>query len=790
MNISAHTLDILQYKDVCLSISKHCVCEEAKTFCVEKNPSTNPIEIKQLKQLGTQFLDLLIRGQQPILQFFPPIMHILFSEQSHFKTLPIEDIYAIGLFTKSILVLKQWCVAHEDLDAQKELLAFISHIPDMYSLHTLIFSHIDNDGNIHLTPTLKKIQAEIHALEVEIKKAMNHYFSNEQFGMMLQSNVPTTRDGRQVLAIKANYKGRISGIIHEYSQTGQTFYIEPSDVVEKNNELFDAHAQYAQEVNRILRVVTQEIFEQKESIQKCLNDFCMLDTISAACKWGKYHNAHFLNEPDESGTYIALYHARHPLLKEPVPIDIILSPKTKVLIVTGPNTGGKTVTLKTVCLFALLNQSGFPVPCDEQSIFPLFDFIGCDVGDEQSIDLSLSTFSSHMKQISYCLENATENSLIALDELGNGTEPQEGAAIAMAILDELVQKKSFVLVTTHHGALKNYGYTNEFCENASVAFDAERLVPTYTLLMGVPGESHAFDIARKNGIAESIITKAEENMGEHKVDVGQLIQSLIEKNKHAQDIIKQLEEKEKVLNEKSRSVELKELKIKQKEYFLHKDGYARLNNLFEQKRRELENIIREIREAELTKEKIATTKNWLSQFERELQLEKENLQDEESIILKSEQPRNEVKGKILLEGQQIYVEQYNKSGTILRKERENVYLVELGNMKLTLPIEKISLVEHSSPIISVGVELEKNERPVLELRLLGMREAEAKKALVNQLDLAVISNLKEFSIVHGKGDGILQKMVHTFLRQQTQVSDFYFARPEEGGTGKTFVKLK
>ena len=166
------------------------------------------------------------------------------------------------------------------------------------------------------------------------------------------------------------------------------------------------------------------------------------------------------------------------------------------------------------------------------------------------------------------------------------------------------------------------------------------------------------------------------------------------------------------------------------------------------------------------------------------------MQDEESIILKSEQPSDEVKGKILLEGQQIYVEQYNKSGTILRKERENVYLVELGNMKLTLPIEKISLVEHSSPIISVGVELEKNERPVLELRLLGMREAEAKKALVNQLDLAVISNLKEFSIVHGKGDGILQKMVHTFLRQQTQVSDFYFARPEEGGTGKTFVKLK
>lgn len=788
-NFSKHTLQLLQFYDIVKDISAYCVTDAGKQYCLNMNVECNYETMSARKKKGSCCLSLVKVKNEPPLKFFPPFEY-LFQESNRMVTLPIEEIYAIGLFTKSIQALQLW---EQNYETKNEITALIQNIPALTEVSNAIFSIMDDTGSLKSIPSLKKIQKQIAEEEQLLKNIMAKYLSGENYSAMLQSTVPTTKDGRQVIAVKSNFKGRIQGIIHEYSQTGATFYLEPADVVEKNNELCSLHAAYDAELLRILSDTSKKIFAQIKEIQHALQICAQLDTIIASCKWAVENNGVFLDSPQQdtdsaqnTEAKIFLKQARHPLLKKPIPIDIALNEKTRVLIITGPNTGGKTVTLKTVALFALLNQAGFPVPCENGSRLPYFDTVMCDIGDEQSIDLSLSTFSAHMKNIAHILETATERSLIVLDELGSGTEPQEGCAIAMAVLDELIERGSYVFVTTHHGALKQYGFTNEACENASVSFDSEMLSPTYKITIGVPGESHAFDIALKNGLSEKTITQAKKIIGNHQTDISALIENLIEKNKTADTLILNAKKTERSAMEKIRTVDLKELKLKQKELELREQGYKRLDTFFTEKRRELENLIRHLREGELSKEKIAETKNWLQTFETDLQAEHDGLETEQ---LAFEGNTAQEIYENFAAGDLVYVPDYNKSGVILRAEKDNTYLVELGNMKLNLPANKLKPEKNQNATVSVGVELTKSEKPAFELKLLGMREADAKKALINQLDLAAMSNIREFSIVHGKGDGILQKMVHKVLSKNKSVAEFYFAKPEDGGTGKTYVKL-
>lgn len=810
MIVSKHTRELLQYDAVIRMIAGLCVTAEGQEKARQLLPETDSEKFSELdavKELAHTILDLQQNLNAPIITYFPPICEYLQDEKSF---LELEEIYAIGLFTKSVSELKSWSTKFQEKnELSNSLNRYIDAMPDLSEQEQTIFAFIDKDGTIQNIPSLKKLEREIISHEETLQKFLRRYFVDERYSAMLQSNVPTIRDGRQVIAVKANFKGRIAGIIHEYSQSGQTFYIEPTEIVEKNNDILEAQSRYQAELKRILNEVSEKIFAHRSEIRTALDLLAKLDLIFASVKLAQEKSWHFLNsavhdtaeadgndgdasshESTQAGSSrFFLKQARHPLLKNPVPINVLLQEKTRVLIITGANAGGKTVTLKTVCLFALLNQAGLPVPCEAGSKLPYFDFIACDIGDEQSIDLSLSTFSSHMKNVAYILEHATENSLIALDELGSGTEPQEGSAIAVAILDALIQKRAFVFVSTHHGALKNYGYTQENCENASVEFDTESLQATYKIVMGVPGESHAFEIAAKSGLDKRIIQNAKNVLGENRADVSQLIKDLIEKNKQAHALIEAAKEKELAANEKIRRVDLKSLQLKQKELQLREQGYRRLENFFLEKRKELENLIRSIREGELDREKILSTKDWLDGFEHNLQSEAQEIEKEKSA-LRDDADDKKTTTSMFQEGDPVFSSDYNRSGVILRKEKNNMYRVELGNLKLTVPGESLVAAEKPELQVSVGVELTKHEQPVFELRLLGMRESEAKKALTNQLDLAVVSNLKSFSIVHGKGDGILQKMVHAVLARSNFVADFYFARPEEGGSGKTLVQLK
>jgi DNA mismatch repair protein MutS2 len=484
-----------------------------------------------------------------------------------------------------------------------------------------------------------------------------------------------------------------------------------------------------------------------------------------------------------------------------------------MIIITGPNTGGKTVTLKTLGLFALMNQTGLALPAGEGTVIPVFDGIYADIGDEQSISQSLSTFSAHMTNMAAIVSESTGDSLVLLDELGSGTDPEEGSAIAMAVLDHFIEKKSTVLVTTHHGMLKNYGYSRQGVENASVEFDPRTLSPTYRIIMGIPGESRAVDIAARNGLPGDLVAGARAYLDEERSDVSALITGLKEKHRSLDEAAVSVRNEEKTLREARRLSDLKELALRQKEFILKSQGAGEFRRLLSESRKKLENLVREIREGELSREKNLKVKEFLRSLEEDsaaldaaLVAEEDALNEQASCLEPAgadgegrrpgdagcEKIHNPAK-PALAPGTEVLAGRERRRGRILRRDRENSWLVEIGSIKMAFP-EK-DLVPVSSPAaeqkpLIQAVDLAAPLDARIELSLLGMRLEEALDALRRQMDAAVLAGLKGFSIVHGKGDGILQKGVRDFLKDSPLVAEYGFSRPEQGGFGRTEVVLK
>nr|WP_252722421.1 Smr/MutS family protein [Treponema medium] len=573
-----------------------------------------------------------------------------------------------------------------------------------------------------------------------------------------------------------------------------------------------AQAEYEQELHRLLVSISAKLADEAEALEQAYRLVLELDCAAAAARWAYTENGVFVPDTGNS-QYFYLQAARHPLLgAAAVPIDLKLATEERILIITGPNTGGKTVSLKTAALFVLLNQTGWPVLAGEETRLPVFRYVGCAIGDEQSLDRSLSTFSAYMRTVGELLEAADEESLILLDELGSGTDPQEGGALAMAILDELFTRRSRVFVTSHHGVLKNYAYRKSGCVNASVSFDEATLRPSYRILMGIPGESRAVDIAEKNGLSPDVIRAARAYMADSSADAAALIKGLMEKHEQLAVFEREKDETEKALREKQRRFDLNALKLRQKEQVLRSQGYKRLNDLFEQKRNEIENLVREIQEGELTHEKTSKLKQFFADFGQTLAEEQTDIRNEQEALSALQQTlrnREQTQGKtanglpatgasvseILTEGMEVLIPHLHRRGVIIRKEKKN-WLVAVDTVKMTFPADKLEPLNLSgvaplrTPQVVVEAELHKESRPELELRLLGMRLDEAEKHLQNQLDLALMHNMQEFSIVHGKGNGVLQTMVHEKLAAAPYIAEFFFARPEHGGTGKTIVRLR
>ncbi|MDR2660135.1 MAG: endonuclease MutS2 [Spirochaetaceae bacterium] len=775
------TLKLLEFDIIRERVAECARSDEARQRILSETPFTDSISITCIKQNVVSIVDRLISGDVEPQAYMPVIGGLLPILNIAGAVLNIEEAFAIGNFIREGRAVLQW-LGNIEISAE---------IPDCSDVEQEIFRVIDNSGKVRDLPELSNIKKRIAAIKKELQFISASYTNNENMKRMFQSTIPAQRNGRTVIAIKHKFKGRIRGIVHEVSASGQTLFIEPENIVEKNNELIVEQRRFEAELRRILRKMTATIATSRNALFSFHEHIIFIETIRARAHYSNNTKGVFLYQDTVGHSHITLKQARHPLLGDKaVPIDMIM--KTRILIISGPNTGGKTVALKTVGLLALMNQFGLALPLAEGSSLPVFNGIFAEIGDDQSLGQSLSTFSAHIKAIASILNTAGETSLILLDELCAGTDPSEGGAIAMAILDDILEKNCFCIVTTHHSALKNYAFSNSFTENASVEFDATTLSPSYRIVMGLPGESRAIDISLHYGLSAQIVEKARNYISQGHGDVSSLIASLKEKHRAVEDSLRAATlEKQRVLEEQS-NLDLREKRLIQKEAELKSGSLYDLRRLLDESRKKLENLVRELKEGEITREKTLKVKEFLLKLEKATENETQKLDG-----MKSELAKQENVATIYSEiqpGVNVLVGDKKLQGQVRRSSKKGFWVVETGsvsmifNEKELIPVQspgkppksETAIIDYNLPAESVPSEL----------NIRGMRLPEAIDTLQRHIDAALVFGLWEFAVIHGKGDGILQRGVHDYLRSHRFVADYHFSRPELGGFGRTEITLK
>ncbi|MDP2791766.1 MAG: Smr/MutS family protein [Rectinemataceae bacterium] len=847
--MNEHSLSLLEFGRIRESVSGYCVSDEGRRALLDEGPLSDTEAVRSLKRsVGLVLAGLRELGTPSF--SFPPVARPVVMLAKPGVTLELDELYAIGIWARSFGSFTDFLhtcfglvpVAERMTERAGPVTDLVARAPGLTGAATVVFKILTKDGELKDLPGIREARERIARTHREIGSLADSYFRDPEIRAMLQSGEPTVRDGRTVLALRANFKGRIKGIVHEVSATGQTVFIEPADLVEKNNALVEEEARYNAEVRRALRETTEQLAGHAGALAEALSVMAVLDGIFARARHSK--NGGLVLACDRERGFF-LKGARHPLIgAKAVPIDVELPENVRTLVITGPNTGGKTVTLKTIGLFALMNQFGLGLPAAPETGFAVFDSVFADIGDEQSIDQSLSTFSGHMKVIGGIVGEASSRSLVLLDELGSGTDPEEGCAMAMSLLDTFIGRDSLTILTTHHGILKNYGYSREHCLNASMDFDRTSLSPTYRILMGVPGESRALDIAVRNGLPEEIVKGAARYLSEERTDVSELIKSLNEKHRKLEDLEAERRRRVRDAMADQRKADLAALRNKRQELELRSRGVGELKRLLSESRKTLENLVREVREGSLTSEKTKAVKQFLSDLADSVGTEVDRLEsgrtglDSETkkisetsytvsgfgddaelasglhgigfsgsafrerrgsaVVAEAGDARNASSQTIhdLSAGDPVWVGSGRRPGTILRKAKKGFWQVETDSIRLTVPeSELVYRGESKETAPMYHVELAPrgeggSSAAVFELDLRGMRLAEALTAVERQVDAASLQNLSLFSIIHGTGEGILGKGVQDYLKHNPAVADYHFARPEEGGYGKTIVRLK
>ena len=646
---------------------------------------------------------------------------------------------------------------------------------------------IREDGYVldSASPTLHGIRVGIQKTEQEIRRQMDQYLTGKN-AQYLSDTIITIRNDRYVLPVKAEYKSVFGGTVHDQSATGQTLFMEPQAVVNLNNKLREYQVQEKREVERILWELSQKLMPYTNSLHQNHYVLARLDVVNAKAL---YANEIKATEPIiDRQNHVALWKAWHPLLdrEKAVANDIILGEEYQAIVITGPNTGGKTILLKTVGVIQLMAQMGLYIPAGENSRVGIFTEIFADIGDEQSIEQNLSTFSSHMSNIVSILKQINNKSLLLIDEIGSGTDPQEGSSLAIAILDYIASKQSYVIASTHYPELKAYGYNRPKTINASMEFDGDTLQPTYQLLLGVPGRSNAFDISKRLGLPSIIIDQARGLLSEEDQDLNAMISDLEQKRRRAQrDADKmrhQLELSTQLLEDLQKETEL----FKANKARLLEEAKERANSLIEQSKDDADKILSEIRELQL-RSKQSTVK------EHEMIEKKTALTDlkHEQALKKNKVLRKEKAKKALQVGQSVEVLSFGQRGTLVEKVSDEEWVVQMGIIKMKIAIEDLApIAETQEAKQQVIVKSARSSHVSSELDLRGKRYEEAMKDLDLYIDAAILANYPRVTIIHGRGTGAIQQGVHKTLRSHRSVASFEFAPMNTGGNGATIVTFK
>ena len=650
---------------------------------------------------------------------------------------------------------------------------------------------VDPDGRLNdeASSKLHGIRQLIVKTEGEIHQQMERY-TRGKGAKYLSEPVVTIRNDRYVVPVLARYRNKLGGVVHDQSASGQTLYIEPAGVVEYNNRLRQAQIEERQEMLRILAELSALIAPYRHDIQNNERVLGKLDFINAKAALAHDMKASLPLLSREN--HVNLRRARHPLIdpKKVVPNDIKIGEDYQAIVITGPNTGGKTITLKTLGLIQLMGQSGLFIPAEEGSTIGVFDNIFADIGDEQSLEQNLSTFSGHMDNVKAILDQITDRSLVLLDELGAGTDPKEGAALAMAILDQIGSKGSTVVITTHYPELKVYGYDRAKTINASMEFDTETLQPTYRLMLGIPGRSNGIEIAQRLGIDAAVIDESRSLVSDDSQDLNKMIGDLVAQRKAAREENERLTKLVADNERTQKELDEKLTRFNEQRDKLFDQARSKANHQVSMAKRKANSIIHHLRQLEM-QQGANVKENQLIDAQGALNaLHQEDPRLKHNSVLKRAKAKHD-----LHKGDAVMVKSYGQYGELLDKRGNHKWEVQIGILKMEIDerdlekVDKKSLPKEKETRRSSAVHTTQTRHTSARLDLRGHRYEQAMSELSDFIDHALLNNLSSVTIIHGKGTGALRKGTQQYLQSNPRVKSFSYAAPNNGGDGATIVNL-
>ncbi|ARK20526.1 endonuclease MutS2 [Sporosarcina ureae] len=780
-------LKTLEFDKIIQQVSAQCTSIAGRAHIEQLIPSTSLEEVSRLLEETDEGLALLrIRGNVP--------MGGIHDIRSHAKRAQIGgmlsamELVEIADTISASRILRQFleAVTAEDEISIPHLIARKEAMPILTAIEHEVNAAIDDNGRVmdSASSALRSIRQSLRIQESRVRERLESYTRGKNASKMLSDAIVTMRNDRYCIPVKAEYRSHYGGVIHDMSSSGQTLFIEPDAVVQANNEIRELKVKEQEEIEKILLALSASVQEIAHELFTLVQLLAEVDVILAKAKYG---TANKCTKPAVNADgYMRLSKARHPLLPidEAVANTIEFGQDITTIVITGPNTGGKTVTLKTVGLCTLMAQAGLPIPVLDGSEIAVFDSIYADIGDEQSIEQSLSTFSSHMVNIVNILKKFDDRSLLLFDELGSGTDPQEGAALAISILDEVHGSGARVMATTHYPELKAYGFNRPGVANASVEFDIDTLSPTYRLLIGVPGRSNAFEISKRLGLHNHVIERAKSFTGENRGEVDSMIASLetsrVQSEKDAErthDILLETEKLKKELHDKLQEFE------EQKDR-LTEVAKEKAKKIVEQAKTESEAVISDLRALRMNA--------GASVKEHELIEARKRLEGAAPEEKKKKTIKAQAGPRPLQTGDEVKVLAYGQKGTLVEKVSDKEWNVQIGILKMKLPESGLQYTkpEKEKKHVTAAAVRGRSEHVKMELDLRGERYEDALVRTEKYIDDALLSNYHQVNIIHGKGTGALRQGVQQYLKKHSRVKSYRFGEAGEGGSGVTVVELK
>ena len=777
-------IQILEFNKIKQTIESLCACSLGQKRVALLKPTTIEKDVEYgLNQSDEALRIIYALGEAPLGGVSDISEAIARAKIS--AILSSQELLAVSRLLYAVSQMKSFAERLNEIKVDAPIFAHHTNtLVALSSLQNAINACIDETGYVmdSASGELRSIRRAIQSTESRIKERLNQVVSERR--SKLTDGIVTIRNERYVVPVRADYKNTFGGTIHDQSSSGNTYFMEPKEVVDLNNKLQEWHVEERREIERILRELTEEVKKFVDLLSLNVELLGEIDFMFAKGKYARLING--TRPKINTKGIIRLVAARHPLIdqKSVVANDIELGDEYTTIVITGPNTGGKTVTLKTVGLLTLMAQAGLLIPAHESSQLAIFDHVFADIGDEQSIEQSLSTFSSHMTNIVKIMERLTVNSLILFDELGAGTDPKEGASLAISILNYVKVRGARTIATSHYPELKAYAYEQDDVINASVEFNVETLSPTYRLLVGVPGRSNAFEISKRLGLKEAILNQARSYVESERTEMTDLITKLEDRGLQLDQEIQHLQQQNTLVEEMKKEYEQKLAKFEAEREKVLEDIKKEAFESVRQAKEEAEQIVMDLRQAK----KMAD----LSMKDHELTEKLTSLKKAEAK--QAEQFKKKAQNKQPLKpGDEVMVLSLNRQGELIEKTKNGDWMVQLGMMKVNIKPEDLQYLRKSvqKKETKKGQMVHKRNSHVgIQLDLRGERYEDAMLMLDKYFDDVLLAGYQTITIIHGHGTGALRQGVHKYLKQNKHVASFRFGGAGEGGTGATVVELK